>query len=157
MEKNSIQKMSEKRWVDDQNYQKCDIQKSIVFDKLREHGCRITKQRKIILNIILKDDCICCKDIYFQAIKEDSEIGLATIYRMLNLLEEIGAINRRKMYQLSIPDGNKQEVCKIILSNRKTLELNKENLNKVLQEGLRACGFTDHAKVESVILEKAAN
>ena len=67
---------------------------------LKGHGCRITKQRKIILSVILEKECACSKDIYYEAIKQDPEIGMATVYRLLSTLEEIGAINRCLMYHI---------------------------------------------------------
>ena len=39
----------------------------------------------------LQEECTCCKEIYFLASKKDPNIGMATVYRMINLLEEIGA------------------------------------------------------------------
>ena len=48
--------------------------KSIIISKLRERGCRITRQRRIILDIILDEDCSCCKEIYYKACKQDSSI-----------------------------------------------------------------------------------
>jgi Fur family ferric uptake transcriptional regulator len=71
------------------------MQKDLIIQKLREQGCRITKQRLMILDIILQEDCSCCKEIYYKASKLDSRIGSATVYRMINTLEEIGAISRK--------------------------------------------------------------
>ena len=76
----------------DQQYQRSNMQRSAIMNRLRQAGCRITKQRKIILDIILQEECTCCKEIYFLASKRDPNIGMATIYRMINLLEEIGAL-----------------------------------------------------------------
>ena len=73
-------------------YQRTQMQKEIIIKRLRENGCRITKQRKMLLDIILKEDCSCCKEIYYKALKEDEKIGSATVYRMINTLEEIGEI-----------------------------------------------------------------
>ena len=67
---------------------------------LKERGCRLTRQRQVILDIILENECSCCKEIYFKANKEDSGIGIATVYRLLNTLEEIGAIDRKNMYRV---------------------------------------------------------
>lgn len=33
------------------------MQKDLIIQKLREQGCRITKQRLMILDIILQEDC----------------------------------------------------------------------------------------------------
>ena len=41
-------------------------EKESIIIKLKENGCRITKQRKIILDIILQEECTCCKEIYFR-------------------------------------------------------------------------------------------
>ena len=65
-----------------QQYQRGSMQRSAIVDRLRREGCRITKQRKIILDIILQEECTCCKEIYFLASKKDPNIGMATIYRM---------------------------------------------------------------------------
>ena len=85
--------------------------KSIIISKLRERGCRITRQRRIILDIILDEDCSCCKEIYYKACKQDSSIGAATVYRMVNTLEEIGVINRKNMYKYTGSDIDEELEC----------------------------------------------
>ena len=82
-------------------YSRTDMQKDAIIQKLKENGGRITKQRLILLDIILGEDCSCCKEIYYKAVKIDNRIGVATVYRMINTLEEIGAINRRNMYKIA--------------------------------------------------------
>ena len=79
----------------DENYQRTKMQEEMIFQKLKNMGCRITKQRQILLNIILQEECASCKEIYYKARKEDGKIGAATVYRTINLLEEIGAISRK--------------------------------------------------------------
>lgn len=77
-------------------------QKQIIINRLKEDGCRITKQRLMLLDIILEDECSSCKEIYYRATKKDPRIGTATVYRMINTLEEIGAISRKNMYKISV-------------------------------------------------------
>jgi Fur family ferric uptake transcriptional regulator len=77
-------------------------QKQIIINRLKEDGCRITKQRLMLLDIILEDECSSCKEIYYRATKKDPTIGTATVYRMINTLEEIGAISRKNMYKVSV-------------------------------------------------------
>ena len=86
-----------------QQYQRSSMQRSAIVDRLRREGCRITKQRKIILDIILQEECTCCKEIYFLASKKDPNIGMATVYRMINLLEEIGALKRYERQIKNLP------------------------------------------------------
>lgn len=82
-------------------FTRTQMQKDMVLRLLKERGCRITKQRQILLDVILQEDCTCCKEIYYKASKRDPKIGSATVYRMVNVLEEIGAINRGNMFKLS--------------------------------------------------------
>ena len=76
------------------------MQREIVIQRLKEQGCRITKQSMVLLDIILNENCSSCKEIYYKASRIDPKIGTATVYRMINTLEEIGAINRRNMYKI---------------------------------------------------------
>ena len=74
-------------------------EKESIIIKLKENGCRITKQRKLILDIILENRCSSCEEIYAQAAKLDHSIGMATVYRLVKELERIGEklyINRQR-------------------------------------------------------------
>lgn len=75
--------------------------KDLIVKKLQEQGYRITKQRLLLIDIILSNECSSCKEIYYQASRHHSDIGAATVYRFVNTLEEIGAINRRNMYKVA--------------------------------------------------------
>ena len=90
-------------------YERTQMQKDIIIEKLREQGCRITKQRLVLLDIILSEECSCCKEIYYNASKLDSRIGSATVYRMINTLEEIGAISRKNMYKVACGENCMKE------------------------------------------------
>ncbi len=89
----------------DRRYLRTQMQKENIIQKLKEHGCRITKQRLMLLDIILEEDCSCCKEIYYMASKKDPTIGLATVYRMVGVLEEMGFLSRG--YRYSYPVENK--------------------------------------------------
>ena len=86
-------------------------EKELVIQKLKEQGCRITKQRLMLLDIILEEDCSCCKEIYYKASKKDKEIGSATVYRMVNTLEEIGANSQKNMYKISFGEMCQDSKC----------------------------------------------
>lgn len=77
------------------------MKKESILQKLREQGCRITQQRLILLDIILEEDCSSCKEIFYRASKFDPGIGTATVYRLVNKLEEIGAISRKNLYRIA--------------------------------------------------------
>ncbi len=74
-------------------------EKELIIQKLKANGCRITKQRRELLDIILENHCTSCKEIFYQASRVDSSIGIATVYRMVSALEEIGVVSRRIVYE----------------------------------------------------------
>ena len=92
--------VQQKQQENQQKYERTQMQRESVIQRLKEQGCRITKQRMVLLDIILNENCSSCKEIYYKASRIDSKIGTATVYRMINTLEEIGAINRRNMYKI---------------------------------------------------------
>ena len=77
-------------------------QVEVVLDRLKKNGMRITKQRKLLVDVILSDEYTCPKSIYYEAVKRDSTIGIATAYRMVNALEDIGVISRKNMYKINL-------------------------------------------------------
>ncbi|MBR1892001.1 MAG: transcriptional repressor [Lachnospiraceae bacterium] len=65
-----------------------------VIRLLRSSGYRITRQRRLIVEVIMRNDYTTCKDIYYQVLKEDKTIGLATVYRKIRRLEDLKVVNR---------------------------------------------------------------
>ena len=136
------------------NYHRTRMQKEMVLQSLKENGCIITKQRKILLDIILQEECACCKEIYYKAIAVDPSIGAATVYRMVNLLEEIGAISRKNMYRISCGmNCNRENACVIELDDQTFFRLSSGEWYKVISEGLRCLGYVGTQKVASVVVE----
>lgn len=136
------------------NYHTTRMQKELVLQQLKEKGCRITKQRKILLDIILQEDCASCKEMYYKAVSTDSSIGVATVYRMVNLLEEIGAISRKNMYRISCGmNCDRGNACVIELDDQSVCRLSSAEWYKVISEGLRTCGYVNAQKVASVVVE----
>ena len=127
-----------------------EMQKELVIQKLREQGCRITKQRQILLNVILQEECTSCKEIYYKAASIDPGIGAATVYRMVNLLEQIGAISRVNLYEVNCESGTKQEEHVIELDDSSVRVLTEPEWMRVIERGLRACGYIDRQNVRTV-------
>lgn len=117
-------------------------------------GCRITKQRKIILDIILQEECTCCKEIYFLASKKDPNIGMATVYRMINLLEEIGALKRKSAYRICDEQGQ-VPVCCVQLDDQTNIRLDNEKLCKIIEKGMESCGYLQSRRVRRVSVENS--
>ena len=113
----------------------------------------MTKQRELILDIVFEHECASCKEIYYQAIQHDPGIGMATVYRMVNTLEQIGAISRKNMYRIS-DDGNKME-CMVELEDGTVLDLPEDKWTAVIKSGLDACGFSGGQNVRNITLKEA--
>lgn len=129
------------------------MQKDIIIKKLREQGFRITKQRLILLDIILEEECACCKEIYYKAARLDKTIGIATVYRMINTLENIGAINRMSMYKITCPENcNGRCECQIELNDGTMLQLSELQWNQIVESGLKTCGYTESQRIRNIVL-----
>lgn len=126
------------------------MKKEVILEKLRQKGCRITKQRKVLIDVILDGGCTCCKEIYFMAIKKDPNIGMATIYRMVNLLEEIGALKWRNEYQI-FDDQKPVTQCLVELSDASFVELDQDSFKQVLEKGMEECGYLHGQKICQVV------
>lgn len=123
-------------------YHMTQTERDIVLQRLKERGCRITRQRLVLLDIILDQECSCCKEIYYRASKQDAGIGIATVYRMINMLEEIGVISRKNMYKITCSlDCKNENGCQIQLENNSVLHLSEQEWNRVVKAGLSACGY----------------
>ena len=125
--------------------------KEEILASLKEHGYRLTEQRKLIVDIIANEEYTCCKEVYFLAHKRDNSIGIATVYRMINTLEEIGAISRKNMYRISDCQGCCQENgCTVRLSDDTVCKLPSEVWKQVVREGLKNMGYIGDQDIESI-------
>lgn len=135
-----------------QQYRTQNMDKAAILKLLKKKGCRITRQRELLLDIILQGNCTSCKEVYFIASKKDGSIGLATIYRLVNLLEEIGTLRWRSEYQICEPECQKLENCYVELEDASRIELHSERLKEVLERGMETCGYTDGKRVKHVLV-----
>ena len=71
-------------------------------EKLKEKGYKLTPQRRAIVDLIVskEGEHLTAEEIYDEVKKMCPEIGLATVYRTVLLLEEIGFI-----FKLDLNDG----------------------------------------------------
>lgn len=150
-------KCSSKDTQDRRSYHKSKMQKERIIEKLKESGCRITKQRLLILDIILGQECSCCKEIYYQASKIDENIGKATVYRMVNTLEEIGAINRSNMYKvLYSQECNNENQYTVSLDDGTIYQMSAKKWNDIIHAGLTSFGYVKNQKITSVSMDSSS-
>lgn len=71
-------------------------------EKLKEKGCKLTMQRRSVLDVMMEHDGehLSTEEIYDQVKSKFPEIGLATVYRTVQLFEEMGIVDR-----LNLDDG----------------------------------------------------
>ena len=63
--------------------------------RLRQHSCRITVPRQVILEILSKEEKhVSAEEVFLKVHKIYPDIGLTTVYRTLNLLTQIGLVSK---------------------------------------------------------------
>lgn len=75
---------------------------TIFKEKLKEKGCKLTLQRRSVLDVLIEhcDEHLSTEEIYSRVKEKFPEIGLATVYRTVQLFEEMGIVDR-----LNFDDG----------------------------------------------------
>ena len=126
----------------------------ILLAELKKNGCRLTNQRKLLIDIILKDDCCCCKEIYYQAIKQDPSIGIATVYRMVKMLEDMGFLSRR-LFRISCDKlENLKEKEAILLDHENVIRIQEPGWYEEVKAFLKQKGYLKDGEI-SIVIKKA--
>jgi len=75
---------------------------SIFKERLKAQGCKLTLQRRSVLDVLVEhcDEHLSTEELYDRVKKNYPEIGLATVYRTVQLFEDMGIIDR-----LNFDDG----------------------------------------------------
>ena len=79
-----------------------EVDMELLKKNLREKGYKLTPQRRAIVDIIMEKEGehLTAEEIYDEVKRNCPDIGLATVYRTVLLLEEVGII-----YKLDLNDG----------------------------------------------------
>lgn len=79
-----------------------EININAIKEKLQEKGYKLTTQRKSILQVIVDnfDEHLSCEEIYNIVVEDYPEIGIATVYRTLQLFEKLDIV-----FKLNFNDG----------------------------------------------------
>ncbi|MGI6036775.1 MAG: Fur family transcriptional regulator [Limnochordia bacterium] len=123
-----------------------------IRDQLKERDLRLTPQREAVLKVLLTTNGhLSAEEIYLATKEKAAEVGLATIYRTLELFEKLGIVRKLEAgvgqgrYEFVDSDDHYHHHL-ICLSCGKISEFN-EDLLEVLEETISArSGFTisDH-------------
>jgi NADH-quinone oxidoreductase subunit E len=91
---------------------------------LKNNGLKLTKPRKTIISVLLKSkESLSTEDIYIKSHKKTSNIGIASIYRNLNIFESLGIIKK-----INSNDGKKKF---IIATNKISKDISIDLSNKI--------------------------
>ncbi len=64
--------------------------------KLEASGLRMTVQRRHIIDILTNSQCTSPKELWYEARQYVPDLGIATVYRLINRLEQIGVISKTR-------------------------------------------------------------
>ncbi|MDD7740878.1 MAG: transcriptional repressor [Fusicatenibacter sp.] len=129
-----------------------ESKKAQAIECLQKQGFRITKQREILIDIILSENCSCCKEVYVLASRKDPGIGMATVYRTVDALERVGALEKGMAYRLCGEDRKKCQSCLIELEDGATLTLNYPLLEKMIEQGIQDRGLSKGQMIKEIML-----
>ncbi|WP_075365820.1 Fur family transcriptional regulator [Desulfosporosinus metallidurans] len=128
---------------------------------LRDHSYKLTPQRQTILRMFLEqeDRHLSAEELYMLVKHQNPEIGLATVYRTLDILAEIGVLIKndfgdgRTRYEFSRKDehhhhhhliclgcGNVSEFDDDLLESLEAV-ITKRNQFKVMDHDLKFYGY----------------
>lgn len=95
---------------------------------LKNNGLKLTNPRKTIISVILKSkESLSTEEIYIKSHKKTPNIGIASIYRNLNIFESLGIIKKidsidNKKKFLIATNGNSKDIFLSLRSKRQNPE-----------------------------------
>ena len=119
-------------------------------EKLSERGYKMTPQRKEILKIFVehKDHHLSADDVFGILREENSEIGLATVYRSLELLNKLGILSKMEFgdgcsrYELNTTNPKTHHHHHLIcVKCKKVIEFEEDLLEHLESDIAKKSGF----------------
>ena len=115
-----------------------------IKDMIKSKGYKLTPQRRATLDVILQNEGkhMSTEEVYLEVKKSCPEIGLATVYRTMLLLEEINILQKhnfddgRNRYELSHPDEDHHHHHLICKKCARVMEAEEDLLDE-LEEKIR--------------------
>jgi Fur family peroxide stress response transcriptional regulator len=117
-----------------------------MIQKMRDAGCRITPQRIAILRVLsISKGHPSVEDIYEQVKEEFPTTSLATVYKNISMLKELGEVQELSFSaESSRYDGNRPDPHPHLICTRckKIIDPDLESLESVSAELVRETGFS---------------
>jgi len=112
---------------------------------LRREGVRITRPRRVILDILSQtDDHPDALEIFRRAVAVDPAISLSTVYRTMKLLEGMGTIQRHAFEggpSRFEPSGGDHHDHLIDIETGDVIEFKSDRIEKLQDEIARTLGY----------------
>ncbi|MGL4607447.1 MAG: transcriptional repressor [Eubacteriaceae bacterium] len=127
-----------------------------IHHELRKNGYKLTKQRKLIIEVILKNKCTYCKEIYAETIKKDSSVGISTVYRMFRILEDLGieGVKKKNIY-LGFKDQESE--CILLLDENEEVRLPSEVWISKMKESFGTIREIKNKKIRGLVFTNIGN
>ncbi len=132
--------------------------------ELREAGLKVTAPRMKILQIMEEATAnmlhMSAEDVFRKLLEDDSDIGLATVYRVLTQFESAGLVERHNfedghaVFEMTSEEHHDHMVC---LDSGEVIEFFNEAIEKLQHEIAESHGYElmDHSLVLYVKKKKA--
>ncbi|ATD54881.1 Fur family transcriptional regulator [Clostridium chauvoei] len=128
---------------------------NLLKEELKQKGYKLTPQRRAIVDSIIENEGehLTAEEIYDEVKKKCPEIGLATVYRTIILLEELGVICKLDLndgcsrYELVHKDEAHRHHHLVCNECKSVLEVQDDLLDELEEEIERTYGFKilDHS------------
>ena len=124
-------------------------------ENLKKKGYKLTPQRRSIVDVIIENEGkhLTAEEIYDEVKKKCPEIGLATVYRTILLLEELNIISRlihsnetHRHHHLICNVCNKVLEVKDDLLDDLEIDIEKEYKFKILDHSLKFYGLCEECQ-----------
>lgn len=123
-----------------------------IMARLQEHDYKLTPQRQLVVQALLKSsgEHLSAEEVYNMVKRESPDIGLATVYRTLDLLSELGILHKMDFgdgrARFEFADEAHHHHHLICVSCGAVAEFGEDLLDSLEDEVERRTGFrvTDH-------------
>ncbi len=126
-----------------------NFQIKLAENKLIKEGYKLTQPRKIIINFLSKSPRLYdAESLYLDIRKDNPDVGIATVYRTLDLLAKLQIINRiilgsGKTYYIFKKENHKQSFIYMICTNCGKIITDNECLDNSIKITLKDNYFED--------------
>lgn len=122
--------------------------------KLKEKGLRMTEPRRLIVSIVANEEFSCCKEVYFLAHKKNPNIGVATVYRMLNILEEIGAVKKKNIQKATCTGRccDMKGGCTVVTEKSREIILSESDVEEALKYIMEKNGYAGVEEIKAILV-----